>query len=431
MKKHCHNSLNILHVSASDISGGAARASFRVFKAIQLQPGVSSSMKVIDKYSNDPDVDGSPLTPFFPTYDVIVRFLYRVLLYLIRPPANPLQSFAIFPSGLSKHINTFFQHYSNSLVLLHWIGDWTISIEEIQTLKGPVFWRLADEWVTNGCSHYSIPSPYFPINLPRLRWLVFFSINHLTVLRKKYSWSRRPPLHLIATSHWLASKVRQSQSLTSYTLAIIPNPLDLSVWRIQSTHYSRSKFNLPHDKKLILFGAFNATSDFRKGYDLFCNALSHLSESISSHIYHVVIFGNSSDSAAPYPFQQTQLGPIDTDQDLSLLYSACDVTVTPSRVESFGQVATESQACGTPVVAFRHSGFIDTVEHLHTGFLADPFDPQDLATGIKEVCSWKRTIIQQSCRERALRLWDKSVVGKQYVSYMRSCLSGQEHIYHQ
>ena len=79
-----------------------------------------------------------------------------------------------------------------------------------------------------------------------------------------------------------------------------------------------------------------------------------------------------------------QVGLISFSDDLSLrlLYSAADVMVVPSIQEAFGQTASEAQACGTPVAAFKIGGLLDVVSHKETGYLADPYDPKSLAYGI-------------------------------------------------
>jgi glycosyltransferase involved in cell wall biosynthesis len=56
--------------------------------------------------------------------------------------------------------------------------------------------------------------------------------------------------------------------------------------------------------------------------------------------------------------------------------------MVPSTQEAFGQTASESLACGTPVVAFNATGLKDIVEHQKNGYLAQPFDSQELAQGI-------------------------------------------------
>ena len=56
-------------------------------------------------------------------------------------------------------------------------------------------------------------------------------------------------------------------------------------------------------------------------------------------------------------------------QELPEVYNAADVTVVPSYHESFGLVAVESLACGTPVVATRAGGLTTIVRHGETGYL--------------------------------------------------------------
>jgi D-inositol-3-phosphate glycosyltransferase len=66
-------------------------------------------------------------------------------------------------------------------------------------------------------------------------------------------------------------------------------------------------------------------------------------------------------------------------------YRAADVTVVPSYTESFGLVAVESQACGTPVVAARVGGLLTAVDDGVSGVLIDGHDPADYARAIRDV----------------------------------------------
>src|SRR5205823_1584899 len=67
---------------------------------------------------------------------------------------------------------------------------------------------------------------------------------------------------------------------------------------------------------------------------------------------------------------------------LSSYYRAADVCVVPSRSESFGLVALEAAACGTPVVAASVGGLTTLVEDGRTGFLIDDRSPQAFAERI-------------------------------------------------
>jgi D-inositol-3-phosphate glycosyltransferase len=64
---------------------------------------------------------------------------------------------------------------------------------------------------------------------------------------------------------------------------------------------------------------------------------------------------------------------------LSTYYRAADVVLVPSRSESFGLVALEAAACGTPVVAAAVGGLRTLVEHGRTGFLVEGRDPSAFA----------------------------------------------------
>ncbi len=64
---------------------------------------------------------------------------------------------------------------------------------------------------------------------------------------------------------------------------------------------------------------------------------------------------------------------------LSTYYRAADVCIVPSRSESFGLVALEAAACGTPVVAAEVGGLATLVDHGRTGYLVEGRDPGDYA----------------------------------------------------
>ena len=70
---------------------------------------------------------------------------------------------------------------------------------------------------------------------------------------------------------------------------------------------------------------------------------------------------------------------------LSTYYRAADVVLVPSRSESFGLVALEAAACGTPVVANAVGGLLTIVEHGRTGFLVADRQPDVFARHIAQI----------------------------------------------
>lgn len=72
---------------------------------------------------------------------------------------------------------------------------------------------------------------------------------------------------------------------------------------------------------------------------------------------------------------------------LSSFYRAADVCLVPSRSESFGLVALEAAACGTPVVASAVGGLRTLVDDSRTGFLVETRDPECFAAATTAVLS--------------------------------------------
>jgi D-inositol-3-phosphate glycosyltransferase len=127
---------------------------------------------------------------------------------------------------------------------------------------------------------------------------------------------------------------------------------------------------------------------------------------------HVVICGGPSGSGLAHPHALEDLAVELGVRDLvrfvppvgrSMLadwYRAADVCVVPSYSESFGLVAVEAQACGTPVVAARVGGLPTAVADGISGRLVDGHDPSVWA---EELCAVVRD------RERLDR-WSRAAV---------------------
>jgi D-inositol-3-phosphate glycosyltransferase len=89
-------------------------------------------------------------------------------------------------------------------------------------------------------------------------------------------------------------------------------------------------------------------------------------------------------------------------------YRAADVAVVPSHNESFGLVALEAQACGTPVVAAAVGGLPTAVADGVSGVLVDGHDPADYAAAIRKVVE-QREVLSVGARQHAECFsWDRT-----------------------
>ena len=83
--------------------------------------------------------------------------------------------------------------------------------------------------------------------------------------------------------------------------------------------------------------------------------------------------------------ERVMLFPPQPQSKLVDFYTAADVVLVPSRSESFGLVALEAQACGTPVVAADVGGLPYVVEDGRSGFLVEGHDPGDHAERVLQI----------------------------------------------
>jgi glycosyltransferase involved in cell wall biosynthesis len=156
----------------------------------------------------------------------------------------------------------------------------------------------------------------------------------------------------------------------------------MEVWKPVEQKLARELHGLPLDLPLLLFGTSGANSAHHKGLDLLVEALDHLRGQVPG--MELVIFGQHQPRQAPnLGLPVHYMGHLHDDLSMRLLYSAVDALAIPSRIDNLPNTGVESMACGTPVIAFDVCGFPDIVTHKFSGYLAKPFEANDLAAGIK------------------------------------------------
>ncbi len=385
--------MKILHLSTSDIEHGAARAAYRLHRGLSLRK-TNSQMLVRAKFSLDSTViaDRAIRTKLAPP-------LSNLPLRLAPHRKRKLFSTQWFPDVLNPKI----LQIDPDLVHLHWICNGFLQIETLAKLNKPLVWTLHDMWAFTGGCHYTQKCDRFEDRCgqcPQLKSDRSFDLSRWVWQRKAKAW-KNLNLTLISPSHWLAEQAKKSLLFAQTPIKVIPHGLDITKYKPVSSAIARQILELPADKQLILFGASpGITKDPRKGLQFLEPALQKLKPLLEQSSIELVIFGAAENSEpADLGFKVSYLGQFHDDVALALVYSAADVMVVPSIQEAFGQTASESLACGTPVVAFNATGLKDIVRHQHNGYLAQPFDVDDLSRGIAWVLADKDR--HQKLRENA------------------------------
>ena len=430
--------MRVLHVSASDIGGGAARAAYRVHRSLVEyggEHGIESRFRAIQKLTSDDTVLGGPPVGRSRIWGLLHPRLSSHARRGFKTDNPVLHSIAWPNTGLGKELQYLRR---TDLIHLHWLGDTTLSIEEVGQIHHPIVWRLPDQWAFLGAEHYTNPPAAGETASSDERFIYGYTedsrpahesgpdLNRRTWLRKQRAWRR--PINIVCTTTWLADCARRSALMKGWPISVIPNPLDLTAYAPLDQAIGRELHRLPQGRQLILFGALGGTTDFRKGADLLFDALKIFRQQVAEadlENIELVVFGSHEPIDPPQlGFPVHWLGSLSDDVTLRLAYAAADVMVVPSRQEAFGQTASEAQACGTPVVAFRTGGLVDIVEDHVTGALADPFDPTSLAESIRWVLedSHRRRQLAASARQRAETLFNAQRIAGLYAKVYEQSL---------
>lgn len=177
---------------------------------------------------------------------------------------------------------------------------------------------------------------------------------------------------IIATTAEERMQIIRYCGVSAQRVQVIPCGVDLKLFVAQNKQLARKKLGLKSQQPILLFVG---RLDPFKGPDLLLQAAAMMAEKAQI----VVVGGKLQDDEELAALQKLArdlkissrvhfLGAR-PQQELPMLYSAADVTVVPSYHESFGLVAVESLACGTPVVASRAGGLMTIVRNNETGYL--------------------------------------------------------------
>lgn len=412
----------VLHLSSTDIRGGAARGAYWLHRA--LLDGGSDSMMLVDRKFTSDDTVVAPANG-----GAVVRRLRaiaeRAPLAPYRTTGESFWSTNWVPSLVARAIRTA----APDIVHIHWGGGGFLPVEALARFGCPVVWTLRDMWPFTGGCHYTGGCTRYQGGCgacPQLRSRDTDDLSRRVFERKRESW-RDVDIRPVPISTWLADHARASPLLGDRPIEVIPNGVDTDVFSPMARDAARRAWNLPDDRRLILFGALNATQDARKGYPQLREAIRRLAAAGSLERHMLVVFGaDRIDDADELGVEVRAAGHIGDDSRLAMLYAAADVMVTPSLQEAFGKTLIEAMACGTPVVAFDHGGPADIVEHRRTGYLAKPFDPADLAAGIDWVLETddRTDELGRMARARVDREYDIRIVAARYADLYRR-IAGQ------
>jgi glycosyltransferase involved in cell wall biosynthesis len=374
-------------------------------------------MLVQQRLSDDPTVI-TPTSKMAKGYNGLKVLLDGVPLKLYQRQLDSVFSCQWLPDFLPARI----ARLQPDVINLHWVGAGYVQIETLARLRQPLVWTLHDMWAFTGGCHYSQDCDRYTAacgDCPQLQSSRQNDVSRWIWRRKATSW-QFIDLTLVAPSRWLADCARSSSLFRNCRIEVIPNGIDTQVYKPVDRALARHLLNLPQDRQLILFTGIRATSDRRKGFHLLQSALQHLSQTDWCDRVEAIVVGAGqppeSTSEPGTGIRTRYLGKLNDDISLALLHAAADVFVAPSTQDNLPNTVLEAIACGTPCVAFKIGGMPDLIEHQQNGYLAQPFQSEEFAEGIRWILSdrERHTRLAIAARHKAESEFSQNLQARRY-----------------
>ncbi|MGH2395804.1 MAG: glycosyltransferase, partial [bacterium] len=229
---------------------------------------------------------------------------------------------------------------------------------------------------------------------------------------RKHDIFARCRIYVASPSRWLAQKVQQSMLAQAIIDArVIPNGVDLSVFRPAARQAARAHLGLPAEARIVLFTAGSLGGSPWRDAQTMRTALGYIVDGLGNRRNEGVRFVALGNEARMEQIGRAsvQFAPYERDPRLvAKFYQAADVYVHPAKVDTFPLSVLEALACGTPVVATAAGGIPEQIDDGRTGRLVRPADAEGLARAVIDLLTndGLRARMGREATEAARRFFD-------------------------
>jgi glycosyltransferase involved in cell wall biosynthesis len=399
--------MNILQVSTADRGGGAEGSARALFLAYR-QRGHGSWLAVGQKASADPGVFELPRRPLSSwSGRLLQRLAERLRRYGTRQPlafgvARRLELLADPARRADWYHGVEDFNFPGTARLLdlcpappdivhcHNLHGGYFDLRELPALshRVPLILNLRDTWLLTGHCGYFIDCQRWRSGCgacPDLQRYPGIRRDATAAnWRRKRELFARSRLYVTAPSDWLLGCARDA-GLGAVDYRMIPNGIDLNVFRPGDRHAARARLQLAPPTPVVMFAAASRRNVYKdpEGMNAAIRAVAATPRPGPAPVFLCV---GTRVPAAGLRHLDVRCVPFLSDPAaLADCYRAADVFVHTARAEAFGKTVTEAMACGTPVVATAVGGIAEQFEDGLEGFLTPPGDAGALAAAVSRL----------------------------------------------
>lgn len=410
--------MKILHIQTS-LSGGAGIAVFRLHEAL-LSMGIDSRILTYDANS----------IKFKSVYEFKTKkreasFLNRIIFKGLGIPCTNSQKAQKLVKGKSGVFEIFTSPHTDfdlrnhelvkwcDIIHLHWISDFVDLNSFFHSVKKPLVWTLHDANPFLGGFHLQH-------DLEKNK-KQFDKVESLYRKMKEKVLKNYKNLYITSPSNWLMTESQSSSIFKNKPHYKIFNCIPTHKLQSVGKEISRKALNLEQDDIYLLFIS-HLLNGYNKGLDIITGVLDN--PKLSKRVKFICVGKGEVTHSRVFNF-----GSVQNINLLSLVYSACDAILIPSRSENMPNVMFEGMCFGLPTLSFEIGGMAEVIKEGVTGLtLHKKIGSSDGLLDIINVFLEKRhSFDKNSIRSVAVSLCSYSAVANQYVRLYKKALNENQH----
>jgi len=382
--------VKVVFISFSDFKGGASMAAYSIFNSLKKKnffflTAYSKHKKSIVIYN------------IFNKIQIFtLRLIEKSLIFFFNKKKYH-QSLNIFNTFIYKKI----KFYKPDIINLHWINRSMISLSEIDRFDEKIVISLHDMWFLKSTEQYFKKKKTISSFLDRVCW------------EKKKNLINKKNIFFIAHNRWMLNKaINIYPHLKNKIFLSKYYPIDTKVFKPRNKFNLRKKYNLPLDKKIILFSAQNV-DDKRKGYHYFKKILTKLSK---NNNFYFLSLGNINKDL-DY-FKNYKHFKFLSNNETAEIYSLSNIYLCTSIIDNLPLTILEALSSGNLVISFKNGGATELLKNLGQSFRIS--DINKLIKFIKNISDLELKKYSNKSRNFALKNFKYHNSKKQYQKILNT-----------